>query len=200
MNTQILGLDVAGTPREWLSAEAAVCYHAKNLVAWSLGEDVVLYRGGISRMTGLRSEVKSPSIIAIKGSGFNPTKHAKVSLTNDTLFARDRHVCAYCGEKHETKKLSRDHIIPVSRGGLNRWTNVVTACKKCNTRKNNSMLEEAGMKLLYVPYEPSHHENLILKNRRILADQMEFLLHGVPKHSRIWEDPQTVGFSHLRKR
>lgn len=187
-NHQILGLDVSGTPREWLSAEAAVCYHAKDLVAWSLGQDVVLYRGGISRMTGLRSEVKSPSIIAIKGGGFNPAKHAKVALTNDTLFQRDRHVCAYCGDKMDSRKLSRDHIIPVSRGGLNKWTNVVTACKKCNTKKNNHMLDEVSMKLLYVPYEPNHYEHLILKNRRILADQMEYLLAGVPKHSRVLLD------------
>lgn len=185
---QILALDVTGTPRQWLNNQAAVCYHAKNLVAWSLGEDVVLYRGGISRMTGERSVVTSPSIIAIKGEGFNPAKHAKVALTNDTLFARDRHVCAYCGVQHKSSVLSRDHIMPVSRGGKNIWQNVVTACKKCNTRKNNYTLDECGMKLIYVPYEPNHYEHMILKNRRILADQMEYLLAGVPKHSRVLQD------------
>jgi hypothetical protein len=42
------------------------------------------------------------------------------------------------------------------------------------------------MELLYVPYVPSYFEAMILQNRNILADQMEYLLSGVPKHSRIW--------------
>ena len=47
------------------------------------------------------------------------------------------------------------------------------------------LLKEAKMELLYVPYEPDHFESMILQNRNILADQMEYLLTGVPKHSRI---------------
>jgi len=41
------------------------------------------------------------------------------------------------------------------------------------------------MELLYAPYAPNHYENMILQHRTILADQMEYLLAGVPKHSRI---------------
>jgi hypothetical protein len=36
------------------------------------------------------------------------------------------------------------------------------------------------MSLLYLPYVPSLHEDMILRGRRILADQMEFLLASVP--------------------
>jgi len=181
----ILALDIGGTPRKWINADLAVCYHAKNLVVWSLGDPIVLYRGGYNH-EGVRSEVSSPSIIAIRGHDFIPTKFAKVALTNRSLFQRDRHLCAYCGGHFESNKLSRDHIHPVSKGGGNKWENVVTACKKCNTKKNDQTLAEAGMELIYVPYQPNHYENLILQNRRILADQMEYLLAGVPKHSRIW--------------
>jgi hypothetical protein len=63
--------------------------------------------------------------------------------------------------------------------------NCVAACKSCNSRKDNLTPEEANMKLIYVPYEPNHFEHMILLNRSILADQMEYLLAGVPKHSRI---------------
>jgi hypothetical protein len=42
------------------------------------------------------------------------------------------------------------------------------------------------MPLLYVPYVPSRHEHFILRNRRILADQMEYLLAGVPRTSRLY--------------
>lgn len=44
------------------------------------------------------------------------------------------------------------------------------------------------MPLLYAPYVPSIWEDFILRNRRILADQMEFLRMHVPKTSRLAQD------------
>jgi 5-methylcytosine-specific restriction endonuclease McrA len=78
--------------------------------------------------------------------------------------------------------------VPKSRGGENTWMNCVTACKECNSKKGHKTLKEAGLELLYVPYVPNHFENMILQNRNILADQMEYLLSGVPKHSRVLKD------------
>ena len=72
--------------------------------------------------------------------------------------------------------------MPVSRGGLCVWENCVTACKHCNQRKDDRTPEEAGMKLIAVPYTPNLAEYLILSNRRILADQMEFLQAFARKH------------------
>jgi 5-methylcytosine-specific restriction endonuclease McrA len=182
----ILALDVSGVPRQWISKDDAITYHAKNAVAWALGEVVAKYRGGIQK-TGEMSYIESQSIIAIKGHGFNPYKHSTVALTNKTLFGRDRHVCAYCGTHYPNyKELSRDHIVPKFLGGENTWMNVVTACRDCNSKKGHKTLKEARMELLYAPYAPSHYENMILQQRNILADQMEYLLAGVPKHSRIW--------------
>lgn len=181
----ILALDITGTPRQWISSDEAITYHAKNLVAWTLGEIVAKYRGGVQD-NGKRSYIESPSIIAINGHGFDPSKHQKVKLTNKTLFGRDRHVCAYCGEHSQNyHNLSRDHILPISKGGEDTWMNVVTACKSCNLDKGNKTLKDANKELLYVPYTPNHFENLILQNRNILIDQMDYLMSGVPKHSRI---------------
>ena len=181
----ILALDVSGTPRQWISSDDAISYHATNSVAWSLGDVVARYRGGIQR-DGTPSYIESTSIIAIKGHGFNPHKHASVPLTNRTLFGRDRYVCAYCGA-HEPNhhNLSRDHIMPKSRGGENTWQNVITACRDCNSKKGSKTLKESGMELLYVPYVPNHFENLILQNRNVLACQMDYLMSGVPKYSRL---------------
>ena len=44
------------------------------------------------------------------------------------------HTCAYCGQRPPL--LTRDHIVPVSRGGNNTRCNVVPACKSCNSRKH----------------------------------------------------------------
>ena len=179
----VLALDASGLPRAWVNLEDAICYHAKDQVVWSLGETVAQFRGGY-RNDGTQSVLETTSIIAVRGS-VSLEKIGKVVLTNRTLFGRDRHMCAYCGDVHGNASLSRDHIHPVSKAGANTWMNVVTCCLKCNAKKGNKTLDKAGMELLYIPYEPNHYERMILENRNILADQMEYLLAGVPKNSRV---------------
>jgi 5-methylcytosine-specific restriction endonuclease McrA len=81
--------------------------------------------------------------------------------------------------------LTREHIIPYASNGQDHWMNVVTACRACNHRKGPRTPEQAHMPLLYAPYVPSLWEDFILRNRRILADQMAFLISHVPKSSRL---------------
>lgn len=185
MNTHVLALDVSGQPRTWLTMEDAVVYYAKNLVAWELGSVVATLRGGFRRFDGQRSEISTASIIAIRGDSLPVKKFKEVPLTNRSLFGRDRYLCAYCGKTHHVKECSREHILPVSKGGPDTWMNVVTACKRCNHHKGAKTLEQAGMELLYAPYVPNNNEHLILQNRNVMADQMEYLLAGVPRHSRL---------------
>ena len=184
----VLALDISGTPRQWISHEDAITYHAKGAVAWSMGEIVARFRGGI-QSNGTESYIETPSIIAIRGSGFNISKHARVALSNRTLFGRDRYICAYCGGHFPNfHHLSRDHIVPKFHGGENTWMNCVTACKVCNSEKGHKTLAECRKELLYVPYVPNHFENMILQNRSILADQMDYLKAGLPKNSRVLKD------------
>lgn len=181
----VLALDITGTPKEWISFDTAIRYHATNSVAWYLGDVVARYRGGIQN-NGTQSYLETTSIIAIRGNGFNPAKHASVSLSNRALFARDRHICCFCGQHFANfKDLSRDHIIPLSQGGANNWMNVVCSCKTCNGNKGPRTPEQAGMKMLYIPYQPNHAEHLILMSRNILADQMDYLTPLLPRNSRI---------------
>ena len=107
------------------------------------------------------------------------------SLTNSKLFARDRNVCAYCGNHFHESVLTRELFIPQAHIGRDIWMIVVTACRSCNHRKGPRTPEQAHMPLLYTPYVPSLWEDFILRNRRILADQMEFLMAHVPKSSRL---------------
>jgi hypothetical protein len=168
----------------------AIVYHAKNLVAWQLGEGEgdVTYRGGENRVTGQMSRIVTAPIIAVKGEAAASKRASKPpSLTNTALFRRDGHLCAYCGKLFSDLRLTRDHVVPTSRGGHDRWTNVVTACEGCNHRKDDMLLEECGMELIYVPYAPNRAEALILENRNVLACQMEYLKSFLPEHSRVWE-------------
>ena len=184
----ILTLDSHGVPHRWVNWQQACFYYAKNLVAWTLGREAFTVYGGISRATGARSSITGHSIIAVKGKAMAMKGFAQVPpLNNRELFRRDRHVCAYCGNEFSFLRLTRDHVLPLSRGGHDAWMNVVTACRHCNGHKRNRTPEESGVQLLYVPYVPNKAEYLILTNRRILADQMEFLLQHVASHSRVFD-------------
>lgn len=184
---QILQLDSAGNPQCWINHEKASYYYCKNLIAWTMNATDFTLRGGINAASGKQSMLTMETIIAVKGKMTNRQTEVmnKVPLTNRTLFRRDQHLCAYCGTEYSQSELSRDHINPTSKGGENKWTNVVTACYSCNKLKDDRTPEQAHMPLLYLPYVPNRAEYLILQNRKILGDQMEFLLHRVPKESRL---------------
>jgi hypothetical protein len=153
-NAKILRLNKAGTPIDWITREEAATLVVKDQVVWALGEDAFEIRGGINRLR--QSVLSLPSILAsdgsVKLSDFVPP------LVNAYLFRRDQYLCMYCGGEFGADNLSRDHILPVSRNGTDSWTNVVTACKRCNHRKANHTPEEAGMELLAVPFVPNRHE------------------------------------------
>ncbi len=99
-------------------------------------------------------------------------------VTNTFLFARDRYRCQYCGrhltELKPRESLTRDHVVPLSRGGTNDWTNVVTACGPCNTRKGNRLPEEIGMHPLTHPVEP-HFVHLSWAVRRLTPTQARYI-------------------------
>jgi len=50
--------------------------------------------------------------------------------------------CAYCGKTD--LPLQIEHIVPKSRGGSDRASNLTLACKKCNLAKGNKTAEEFG--------------------------------------------------------
>lgn len=81
-------------------------------------------------------------------------EYRDVVLTRKNLFRRDGFRCQYCGRSDAT--LTIDHVIPRSRGGTNRWDNLITACKSCNTLKGNRTPEEAGMSMVCKPFVPNH--------------------------------------------
>ncbi len=99
-------------------------------------------------------------------------------VTNTFLFARDDYTCQYCG-RHKSELrgrqfLTRDHIRPISRGGLNGWENVVTSCSPCNNQKGGRLPEEAGLTLLREPGEPNY-VHLVWVVRRVTDTQAKYI-------------------------
>lgn len=142
-------------------------------------------RGGINAASGVQSTIYLAPIIAVKGCARINLFDAVPTLSNRKLFARDRHICAYCGGMFKHEDLTREHIQPRSRGGKCEWGGVVSACRACNNLKADRYPHEAGMTLLYAPYVPSLYEDFILSSRHIRADVMEWLRARVPKGSRL---------------
>jgi hypothetical protein len=184
---RILALDVSGTPSHWMGFEEYASQYCKGNIAWAFGDDGFVIRGGLSRMSGEQSKIDMSSIVSIRGLNASRGKNvfkAPRKVVSTELFRRDHRMCAYCGEVHHEDVLQMEHVHPESRGGQSSWANLVTSCSRCNNFKRDRTPEEAGMQLLYVPYEPTRAEWLILSNRKILADQMEFLLSRCPDTSR----------------
>lgn len=81
----------------------------------------------------------------------------EIRFTRKNIFVRDNYTCQYCGRKFDPSQLNIDHVIPRNKGGKNTWENVVCSCHKCNLRKGDRTLEEAGMALVKRPRKPRWH-------------------------------------------
>jgi hypothetical protein len=183
---QILITDSAGQPKDWVNFETAVCYYARDKVLWEVGSKVKTFFGG-HNAKGEVSRIDISSILGVTGPLFGDEFFKRTSIHTERviLYGRDQHMCAYCGTILPPHRLTIDHVLPKSKGGKNIWMNTVSSCKPCNHKKGNRTPEQAAMPLLYVPYVPNAFEKMILKNRNILGDQMEFLMARVPKSSRL---------------
>lgn len=95
-------------------------------------------------------------------------------LSNQNLFLRDNFTCGYCGKSFSplfvkkgantaSNNLTRDHIVPKSKGGKDVWENVVTACIPCNNKKGDKKLKDTGMTLNIKPTVP---QKLVLIKRK----------------------------------
>jgi hypothetical protein len=92
-----------------------------------------------------------PSIIRL--DRYIPIPYKGVVLTRQNVLKRDNFECQYCGNR---KDLTLDHLVPRSKGGRSTWTNLVTACKPCNSHKSDHSLEEVNFQLSKQPVKPSY--------------------------------------------
>lgn len=100
-------------------------------------------------------EFKLPSVLVLKEYVQAARKPA---FTRFNVFLRDEWHCQYCGVKERTSELTFDHVIPRSRGGRTSWSNIVTACRTCNTQKGNKLPRECKMYPKWEPTQPSIFE------------------------------------------
>lgn len=152
---------------------------------WESGGQIARFVAATTHAPATQSQIAVNSIIGTKGvPAINPFE-LRPALTNSKLFVRDRNMCAYCGGHFHESELTREHIIPQGAQG-------------------RGSLDERGHRLqaLQPPQGAAHARASAicpcfmhptcpacgvfhLRNRRILADQMEFLNAYVPRSSRL---------------
>ena len=125
------------------------------------------------------ASVAMPRPIVIRLTKFiHVPRRFRRQVTNTFLFARDGYRCQYCSRPSSALRpreaLTRDHLVPLSRGGTNAWTNVTTACSTCNTRKSNHLPHECGMHPMTRPAEP-HFVHLSWAIRRLTPIQDKYI-------------------------
>ncbi len=124
-----------------------------------------------------RLAIPRPAVIRLVKFVHVPRRFRR-QVTNTFLFARDGYRCQFCSRTQAQLRtrecLTRDHLVPLSRGGTNAWTNVVTACSTCNARKGSHLPEELGMHPLRPPIEP-HFVHLAWAVRRLTPTQAKYI-------------------------
>jgi len=137
-----LVLNASHQPLAVVSARRAVVLVLKDKA------DVLVANGLVFRAEHLQLE--APSVVRLRYFVKVPFR-VQAPLTRRAVFARDGWICQYCGAPAE----NLDHVVPKSKGGEHTWENVVAACRRCNSRKENRPPEDAGLRLARRPFAPA---------------------------------------------
>ena len=111
-----------------------------------------------------------PLWVALTNWVHKPYREPKVEdiAIRRAVLNRDGWCCAYCGSEADTV----DHILPESRGGEFTYHNLVAACFACNNKKADRTPEEAGMVLLWNPFDPRSMDKEQREVNKWLKSQM----------------------------
>lgn len=128
----------------------SVCSVSKAFLLVYMNKAELLAKSNTHVLRTINDEYPLPTVIRLHRYIHLP--YRGVEMTRQNIFRRDNHRCQYCGT---TEQLTLDHVLPKSRGGKTTWDNLITACKRCNSRKGDYTPEEARMPLSRPPFKPS---------------------------------------------
>lgn len=147
-----------------------ICSVEKGFLLVYLNKADVISEVSNKSLRSITTSFPFPSVIRIKKYANVPYKG--VILTRQNIFKRDNHSCQYCGAGAD---LTLDHLIPKSKGGKSTWTNLVTACKRCNARKGDFYLNETEMILRSKPIRPTYVMFLKATSKTLRTDWLPYL-------------------------
>ncbi len=103
-----------------------------------------------------------PLIIRLSYFVFVPSRSSPP--TRNAVMLRDGHRCGYCGQASGRSSMTIDHVVPRCQGGDHSWSNLITACQRCNQRKGHHSPDQANMTLRWQPSQPSYVSLILLRN------------------------------------
>jgi len=124
-------------------------------------------------VTGVQQQkIKIPAVV--KTTKYFKVNSQLVNFSRKNLFIRDDYTCQYCGTKPSINQLTYDHVIPKSKWphakqSPTSWTNIVTACFKCNCKKGNKTPQQANMMLKTKPYAPQKTTKYLHVSHQLLT-------------------------------
>lgn len=133
----------------------------------------------------VRLSMKVPAVLRLLTFIPLTRKRNIIRFSRENIFLRDNFRCQYCRKRHSRNQLTLDHVVPVVQGGRKVWDNIVTSCKPCNQRKGGRTPQEAGIKLMKPPAQPTwlpktmvqfgakHSPELIRKFIKYFSDQLD---------------------------
>jgi 5-methylcytosine-specific restriction endonuclease McrA len=133
-------------------------------------EKAEMVHAGEGELRSARSTFPVPSVIRLTYFVRVPYR-ARASLSRRAVFVRDSHECQYCGAPAE----NIDHVLPRSRGGPHDWENVVAACRRCNSRKENRLPHEANMRLRRRPAAPKEWAWIVVAVGKVAPEWEPYL-------------------------
>jgi 5-methylcytosine-specific restriction endonuclease McrA len=128
----------------------SICSVQRSVKLLFLEKAEVLHDDPKRKIRTIDDEYIYPSVIRLRY--YINIPYTRIVLSRRNIMKRDGHTCQYCGIKSD---LTLDHVIPRSKGGIDTWENLVTACNRCNVRKGNRTPDEAKMPLKRTPFRPS---------------------------------------------
>ncbi len=152
-NIAVLKLDSSYKPIEVISWEEAF------LLTWLKKAYAVEYSD--KWVHSATKAFQIPSVIVLVR--YIDEKFFTLPCTRKNILARDENQCQYCAQIFRESDLTIDHVIPRSKGGSSAWDNVATACKPCNQKKRDYLVENAPVSLIRRPQKPSYRS--IIKKR-----------------------------------
>lgn len=128
------------------------------------------------------TRIKVPEIILL--TDYDNLPGRKVKFSRRMIHKRDNFSCQYCGKQVPTTELTIDHIVPRCQGGLTTWTNCVTCCQTCNSRKAGFTLQHVNMKLQRTPKRPEL--NLFKIEKKFVYKSWKSFIDSMVSHA-YWE-------------
>lgn len=116
----------------------------------SKNEDIAIFKK-LCNSTVLKVEIEALIFVKIpelakkynaEREGLTTRRQIKEQVSKEEwkeILVKFDNSCAYCGSQFE---LTKDHVLPISKGGKHEVNNLIPACHSCNSSKNDTLLDD----------------------------------------------------------